>query len=135
MDDHALTIDTVKAMQIFILLIVFTVIWQLYNFTYRQKYGNVLEQKIIKVPFDIKCFFKEPRCENGNINGWSVSHLVMYFIIGCLVPNQYLTIVIISIGFELIEIPMGCNAKLIVDPATNLMGYWLGSMMSPVNKN
>lgn len=103
----------------------------MYNFTYRRKYGDILGSvKIAKVPDDIKCFFNEPRCDKGDLNGWSLSHFAMYMIIGYFVPKQYVLILIISVLFEIIEVPIGANSKLIIDPITNLSGYWIGSQLS-----
>lgn len=88
----------------------------------------------IKVPNCIKCIIKHNKCESGDINAWNVIHLIIYITVGYLVPDRYLTILYISILNELIEIGTGNTAKLIIDPITNLIGYFIGSSLSPHRK-
>jgi hypothetical protein len=115
-------------------ILIFTAVWLLYQFTYKVKYGDLLANfKLFDVPYEIKCFFEEPGCEDGNINGWSLVQIFAYLIIGYFVPNQYLVIVVISVLIELIEPMAGYQPKYIIDPVTNLTGYTLGSLMSPKN--
>lgn len=85
----------------------------------------------IKVPNCIKCVIKHNKCETGDINIWNIIHLIIYIIVGYFVPNKYLIISYISILNELIEIGTGNTAKLIIDPITNLFGYFIGSSLSP----
>ena len=88
----------------------------------------------IKVPKCIKCIIKHNKCETGDINAWNVIHLIIYITVGYLVPDRYLVILYISILNELIEIGTGNTAKLIIDPITNLIGYFIGSSLSPYRK-
>lgn len=88
----------------------------------------------IKVSKCIKCIIKHNKCETGDINAWNVIHLIIYITVGYLVPDRYLVILYISILNELIEIGTGNTAKLIIDPITNLIGYFIGSSLSPHRK-
>jgi hypothetical protein len=89
----------------------------------------------IKVPHCIKCVIKHNKCETGDINIWNVIHLVLYIVVGYFVPDRYLVILYISILNELIEIGTGNTAKLVIDPLTNLLGYFIGSNLSPYKFN
>jgi hypothetical protein len=121
--------DDIK--NIIILLLIFTLAWQLYDFTYKARYGDFLKNiHVADVPYEVKCFFGEENCDEGDIDGWSLISLVVYFIIGYLVPNQYLFIIAISILFEISKPIFGSNAKIIVDPLINLTGYAIGSLLS-----
>jgi len=118
--------------KLIVLLIIFAVVWQIYNYTYRARYGDFLgNMKIANVPYSVKCFFDEPGCDKGDIDGWAVVHGLMYFIIGLIVPNQYLLIFVISIVFEIIQPYLGNNARYILNPLINMTGYTIGSILSP----
>lgn len=123
-----------QILQIMILLIIFIVIWQIYNYTIEPIGGDFLSNiKISDVPNNIKCFFNEPGCEEGNIDGWAAAHAVIFFIIGFIVPNQYLAIIIISIVFEIIQQYLGNKSRYILNPLINLTGYTIGSLFSCKN--
>ena len=122
--------NTEQIKKIIVLLIFFAIMWQIYNYTYRTRYGDYFSNTIVDVPYSIKCFFNEPGCEEGNIDGWSIVHGLMFFIIGLIVPNQYLVILIISIILEFIQPYLGNNARYIINPLINLTGYTLGSIMN-----
>lgn len=124
-------LDEDKKIRIIILCIIFLVLLILYNFTLKKWDGNFLGKiKITKVPDEIQCLFGEPKCDQGEINGWSIAHFLMYGIIGYLVPGEYVFILLISLAFEILEEPFGANSKIIIDPLTNLFGYWVGSQLS-----
>lgn len=118
--------------KIIILLVIFAVMWQIYNYIYRVSNNDHLSNiKIADMPFSIKCFFGEPGCDEGNIDGWTIIHGLTYFIIGLIVPNQYLAIVIISILFEIVRSCLGNNVRYILNFLVNMTGYGIGSVMSP----
>ena len=122
---------------IIIIIIIFAIIFQIYNITYKSKYGDPLtKMKISKVPYELKCAFEEPGCEEGDIDGWTLMHGLMYFIIGLIVPNKYLIIFVISILWEIIQPLFGNNARYIINPLVNLTGYGIGSIVkNSLSKN
>ncbi|XWV25250.1 hypothetical protein QJ856_gp0522 [Tupanvirus deep ocean] len=123
--------NTEQIKKIVILLIIFAIIWQIYNYTYRARYGDFLKNiKIADVPHSVKCFFNEPGCEEGDIDGWAIVHGLMFFIIGLIVPNQYLAVIVISIIFEIVQPYLGNKARYILNPLINLTGYAIGSILS-----
>lgn len=85
----------------------------------------------IGIPGNLKCCIKMNKCEDGDLNIWSLIHFIMYAIIGYFIPGYYLAILYISIVCELFELGMGYTSKLILDPVTNLAGYFVGSLLSP----
>jgi len=120
--------------EILVWIIIFSVIWGIYQITYKMKNNDFLENfKLFDVPYEIKCFFKEPGCEDGNITGWNIIYLLAYLVFGYFVPNQYIVILVISVLIELVEPMAGYQPKYIIDPAVNLSGYTLGSLLSPKN--
>lgn len=125
-----MTSNTKQIVKIILLLIFFAIIWQIYNYLYRKNNNQFLDMEIVDVPHSVKCFFNESKCEEGNINGWTLIYGLMYFIIGLVVPNQYLAILIISILFELFQSYHGNNAKYIIGPLVSLTGYGLGSLFN-----
>ena len=69
--------------KLIVILIIVAILWQIYNITYRVKYGDYLgKTKIAEVPYDVKCFFNEEECEKGDLDGWSLVYALIYFIIG-----------------------------------------------------
>jgi len=116
--------------KIFLLIIVFTLIYWLYSATLKVKYDELITNKIMDVPDSIKCFFGEDRCDEGDIDYWTLLHGIVYFIIGILVPDQYLLIVLISIGFELFQPYLGNSSRYIINPLVNLTGYAIGSVLN-----
>jgi hypothetical protein len=121
-----------QVQRIIVLLIIFVIIYQVYNLTYRARYGDSLTNfKFFEVPDSIKCFFGEDKCDEGDIDGWTLCHGLMYFIIGLIVPSQYLLIILISIIFEMIQPYFGNSSRYIINPLVNLTGYAMGSILSP----
>lgn len=127
---YVMPISKETIQKIIIVIIIFVVILVIYNFTYKSKYGGYISNvKISDVPYAIKCAFEEPGCEEGNIDGWTLVHGIMYFIIGLFVPNRFLVILVISIIWELLQPLMGNSARFIINPLVNLTGYAIGSLV------
>ena len=75
----------------------------------------------------------------GCIDYWHFLHLLLYIIIGLLMPNQYLLIVIISVIWETFEhiafkyMFLYCNSLLcgrVEDIFLNTIGYTIGSSLT-----
>lgn len=117
-------------------LAIMALLWWLTIFLRWLAYTETIQKKAdtlptLKLPSTLKCLLPHSKCEAGDLNLWSLLHLVAYAIIGYFVPNQYLAVIYLSFVFELIELGMGNTSKLIVDPITNLLGYVIGSSLSP----
>ncbi len=84
----------------------------------------------IEIPYGMKCYFGEDRCEGGNFDIFAVIHIVAYIIIGYFIPGYYLEILIISIACELLEYAMGIQSKFLLDPAINIIGYFIGTQIA-----
>ena len=91
--------------------------------------------KISNVPYSVKCFFNEPGCEEGDIDGWTIVRGLAYFIIGLIVPNQYLAIITISIILEVVQPFIGNNPRYIINPLVSLTGYAFGSIIGTSTKS
>jgi hypothetical protein len=85
---------------------------------------------IFYVPYEVKCYFRQKDCDNGDFTIFSVIHIVSYIIIGYFVPGYYLEILVISILCEFLEYGMGFSSKFLLDPAINLIGYFIGTQIS-----
>jgi len=116
---------------IIILTIAITIVWiceiDLQNIK------QILDTKIIDVPIDIKCQFDEPNCMEGDIDGWSISYGVVYFIVGLLYPERYLGIVFFAIAVELMGPYIGFKSRYIVNPLIAITTYSIGSLISRTN--
>ncbi len=112
---------------IFILLWLGTIIVRFLYLSYypKEKTGGA----IFEIPYGMKCYFGENKCEGGDFSLFSIIHIVAYIIIGYLVPGYYLEIFIISIGCELLECAMGIQSKFLLDPLINLAGYLIGTQL------
>ena len=117
-------------------------------------YGNVLLATIREVPHNIKCFPAVfPECTRGNIDGWSVYHMLDHFVMGFLYPPikenllaaapsktgaiprgaaagkhawEVWFVLFQSFVCELGELAGGERARFIVDPGVNVLGYMMG---------
>jgi hypothetical protein len=85
---------------------------------------------IFEIPYGMKCYFGEDKCEGGDFSIFSVIHIVGYIIIGYFIPGYYLEILVISITCELLEYAMGIQSKFLLDPAINIMGYFIGTQIA-----
>lgn len=86
--------------------------------------------ELVYTPEWSKCLFGQPQCEKSKFTWWTVLHIIMYAIVGYLVPNLYVEVAIISVGFEMIEYGVGYPAKFVLDPVANLFGYFIGSTIA-----
>ena len=116
------------AIMCFVWFITIVFRWLFYT---EQRKKDMEKTPKIEVPSCVKCVVKYNKCEEGDLNVWSFIHLICYTVIGYFVPGLYLTIIYVSVVFEIIEIGMGNTSKIIVDPVTNLLGYFIGSSLSP----
>jgi hypothetical protein len=91
---------------------------------------NPSESKIIKIPYGAKCLFGEQDCEKADFTFFSVIHIVGYILIGYFIPDQYIVILIVSVLCEFLEYFMGFQGKFVLDPVINLLGYFIGNMIS-----
>lgn len=89
--------------------------------------GKVIENPLIEIPCGVKCYFGEQGCEKGNFTFFTIIHLVMYIVIGFLVPGYYIEILLISIACELLEAGLGVQSKFLLDPVVNMIGYVIGT--------
>jgi hypothetical protein len=77
-------------MVIIVVLLVFSGVFIIVGHKYRDQVQLVLKKNFANLPDD-------------NIDGWSISHLVLYAIIGFIKPNYHLTAFTIGAVFEVFE--------------------------------
>ena len=75
------------------------------------------------------------------ITGWHLSHLITYFIVGKLCPNNFYTYILVGIGWELFEYLYGIYTKKplywtsggytgqLTDIIMNIIGYSLAHII------
>ena len=118
-------------LKIIILLIVFGILWHIYTSSNIGSQNDMqFSKKIMDVPKSIKCFFSDQHCNEANLDAGSVVQLIVYFIIGLMVPNHYVAIIIISIIIEIAKPFFGYRSKYVVNPIINFTGYLIGSALS-----
>lgn len=103
----------------------------IFRYIYRSS-GATFQTKgtLIEIPYGLKCFFGQNKCEDGDFEIFSVFHIIGYFVIGLFIPDMYWVILIISIACEFIELEMGYTSKFFLDPAINIASYAIGSVLS-----
>ena len=113
---------------IFILLWLVTIVVRYLYLSYYPQPKT--KSNFFEIPYGMKCYFGQAGCEHGDFNIFSIFHLVCYTVIGYIVPGYYLEILGISILCELLEYAMGFEAKYIMDPIVNEIGYFIGTQLS-----
>lgn len=88
---------------------------------------------MVGVPHDIKCAFGESYCEQNDITAFTLVMSILYFIVGYNIPDYYITVFTLSVGFQIFLYNIGSNSSFIVDPLANMTGYALGSVLSTKN--
>uniref|UniRef100_A0A6C0LTE8 Uncharacterized protein n=1 Tax=viral metagenome TaxID=1070528 RepID=A0A6C0LTE8_9ZZZZ len=86
-------------------------------------------EKLISIPHDVKCFFNESNCEEGDVDGWTLLSGFIYIIAGYLIPNNYFAAILISVIIEIIKSKTKMNSKFIINPLFNITGYAIGSYL------
>ncbi|GMH91943.1 hypothetical protein TrST_g539 [Triparma strigata] len=103
--------------------------WILFHLFVVPRYGNVLLFSVFEVPHFVKCPFEHNKCSDGDVDGWSVYHLLDHFIAGLLYPHvrwEATFVFLQSLLCETGELIGGERARFIVDPGVNLLGYLIG---------
>lgn len=111
--------------QIILIILIFTIIISYIRLLSNHQYNF----KIVNIPYSIKCAFKEPGCEDGNIDTYSMIHALIFFILGLLFPNNYIIIFIMSIIIELLQPFIGNKARYIINPLISITSYSIGSLI------
>jgi len=70
----------------------------------------------------------DPQAPDSLATGWSVLHVILYFILAYCVPIYWKLFILIGIGFEIFEWAF-FNAHDVLDVAWNWFGLVLGMMM------
>lgn len=112
------------------LVAIFAVVaWVLFHLLLEPLYGNFLLFKILSVPSWVKCPFPHPKCEAGDVDGWSLYHLLDHFFAGLFFPHVSVEVYFVffqSLLCEFGELVAGERARFLVDPGVNVLGYMLG---------
>ena len=84
---------------------------------------------------DVECL-RRPIVRIGSFscNGWCTLHFLQYMLMGFLAPSYWKWLILMGIGFELIEIPLSkmsqfIDSKLIADTLTNTLGILTGVIL------
>lgn len=120
--------DCASIVKIIILIIIFSLI--IYFAKKITGKGKYLNNKFVQLPYSVKCAFGETGCEEGDIDGESILYSLIFFIIGLIIPGQYLAILIIAVIYEMIKPYVNLRAKYIINPLLNFTAYSLGSLLS-----
>ncbi len=67
-----------------------------------------------------KELYNHPICQN--IDGWSISHLLFFGLLGVLFPGMHLQFLLIGIGWEVIETTLGQNELTVSGNRVQLIG-------------
>jgi len=110
--------------------------WWFYNAFIRSDSFNPMGLQVLPTPQWLSCGIPyvswnpaKNKCENVKLDMWSLGHLLIYFTLGLLVPDQWLAVFLISLGCEAFEYAVGWRARWLMDPLVNMAGYALGHLV------
>jgi hypothetical protein len=73
-----------------IALCILAIIFIMYGHEHREEVQQALKQDFVKLP-------------GTTVDWWSISHILLYMIIGFFIPDRHLTFFLIGCGFEILE--------------------------------
>lgn len=94
-----------------------------------QNTGSILGIKLVELPTDIKCYFNEDRCDEGDIDMWSIFYLIVSIIVGYLLPHMHIQYIGLSIILEIIMPYVGYSSRYIINPLIATTGYAIGNQL------
>lgn len=100
----------------------------LYNLV-RHKFDPITAIPKIDLPYFLKCAIPFERCQDSYLDGWTLMHVIMHYIIGLLYPNEYIFVAGLSVGTEVAEQLVGARPRYIIDPLTNMSSYYIGNQV------
>ena len=83
---------------------------------------------LITVPYNVKCFFNEPLCEQGDLMWGDMFILVSFYLLGRIYPGYVKYVLILSVLYEIILVASDKSAKFIIGPLIAITGYLLGQL-------
>jgi hypothetical protein len=98
-----LALDVCKKKMIAILLIVVIIICT----------SNKLIDKIFGIAEDNTCSFCISIGNNGQITGWTISHFLLFLVLGIMCPNNFTFILVAGISWEILEFMLEYNNKVL----------------------
>ena len=96
---------------------------------------DLLAFKLIVLPKAMKCSTSVPmvngcRCDDSDIDGWSLVHVLIYITIGMVLPGYLGVVLVVSLLCEAFEFAVGLRARWWQDPLANCLGYAIGSALA-----
>src|SRR5579863_6332666 len=76
--------------------------------------NHLAKLSMIRLPYDIKCIFKEKNCEQNDITIFTLVMSLIYFMIGYKIPDHYLTVITLAIGSQILLQYMGYGSSFII---------------------
>ena len=73
-----------------VVLCIIALLFIMYGHNHREQVQLALKQDFVKLP-------------STTVDWWSISHIVLYMIIGFFIPDRHLTFFLIGCGFEIVE--------------------------------
>ena len=116
-------------MKLLILLILLLILATHYIRYQIQESGSIFGIKLLEVPNDVKCYFDEDRCDEGDIDMWSVFYFVVSIIAGYIVPNMHLQYIGLAIILEIVMPYVGYSSRYIINPLIATTGYSIGTYL------
>ena len=127
-----------KDLGVLVILTFFTLIWLIYNSLIRPSDPNksyLFGKCFINIPKSLQILFPHMSKKEGLkisyeecLNVWSLGHVATYFTAGLIVPERYLTVIIISLLCEIYEYFAGYRARL-SDIFVNFLSYFIASQI------
>jgi len=123
-----------------ILGIIWFSLWGVYKKLIKKfQLEDIFSRIFMKFPNYLKCYpfnsVLNKDCLQNDMTFYAIVHIIIYITVGFIVPNYYLTVLIVSIMFEIYEFIIGQPCKIIRDTSMNMFGYFIGSYISNNTKS
>ena len=98
------------------------------------------KRKLDNILLQVGKLFKSPKNDKNSINIWTITHFLLFVVIGLFYKHNYLQLFIASIIFEIYEIYyFGIHHETylnrIMDVIFNMTGYYIGSYLLITRSN
>ena len=100
-----------------------------YHHHYVPEHGNYVNTKIpeLDVANSTKCAVDYTHCEYDRLTGWSIGRFLVFAFVGCIQPDNYMTIFLFSGIMEAMVFSNRGRPKFISNSIMNMLGYTVGS--------
>lgn len=113
----------------YLLIIVFTYI---YIHHIVDQYGDVItEAPKFDLLGEYKCMPEFAGCEDQYIDGWAVSRILAFVVVGCMNPHSHYNMMTVAVLVQAYAYAHDNASRHILNPVLTMVGYSIGSLLCP----